>query len=178
MERREALRNLALSIWGLMLLPGCDIGRSKLTPQEMSPLSLTPLQDEALTEAVDTLLPATDTPGAVDLHVHDFVQKIMADCYEKEEQDEFVKGLSLLQDKAKESFGTSFGASSKEQRIDLMTSFEQSEEELPQNFFARLKELTILGYSTSEYVMTNLTNYNMVPGHFHGCVPVSSKKSS
>jgi hypothetical protein len=178
MERREALRNMALSIWGLMLLPGCDIGRSKLKPQEMGPLSLSPLQDEALTEAVDTFIPTTDTPGAVDLNVHNFIQKIMADCYEKEEQEEFIKGLSLLQDQAKEKCGTSIGTCSKEQRIDLLASFEQSEEELPKKFYSRLKELTILGYTTSEYVMTNLTNYTMVPGHYYGCVPVTDKKSS
>lgn len=177
MERREALRNMALSIWGLMLLPGCDMGRSK-APQEMSPLSLSPLQDEALTEAVDTLIPATDTPGAVDLNVHNFIQKILADCYEKDEQEEFIKGLSFLQRQSKEKYGVTFGACSREQRIHLLTDFEQSEEELSKNFFSLLKELTILGYTTSEYVLTNLTNYNMVPGHYYGCVPVSSKKSS
>jgi hypothetical protein len=89
-----------------------------------------------------------------------------------------VKGLSLLQKRSEEKFGATFGATTKDQRIELLTNFEQSEEDLPQNFYSRLKELTILGYTTSEYILTNLTNYNMVPGHYYGCVPVSSKKSS
>jgi hypothetical protein len=28
---------------------------------------------------------------------------------------------------------------------------------------------------TSEYVMTNLTHYEMIPGRYHGCVPVAAK---
>lgn len=161
---------MAISVWGLMLLPGCDIGRSDAANGGNGPLSLSASQDEALKWAVDTLIPTTDTPGAVDLDVHHFVQNILKHCYEEEARKDFVKGLDLLQRHAKDDCKSEFGTCSKEQRIQLLHDFEQSEEERKESFYALLKELTILGYTTSEYVMTNLTNYTMVPGHFNGCV--------
>jgi hypothetical protein len=34
-----------------------------------------------------------------------------------------------------------------------------------------VKELTILGYYTSEYVMTNMLDHHPVPGRYDGCIP-------
>ena len=40
------------------------------------------------------------------------------------------------------------------------------------DFFNFLKQLTVLAYTTSEYVLTNHYNYVMAPGHYYGCVNV------
>jgi hypothetical protein len=174
MERRELLKKMAFSVWGLMLLPGCDLGKSKSI--SVSPLSLSDLQMEALTEAVDTLIPSNDTPGAVDLQVHQFIDNILFHCYEKEEQEIFLRGLDSLQEKSRENYSITLGACSKEQMIEILINLELSNEEAEKKFYFLLKELTILGYTTSEYVMTKLSDYEMMPGHFYGCVPVNPSK--
>lgn len=174
MERREALKSMAFAVWGLILLPGCNVGGSTEVIQEGSPLSLNSTQSHALKYAVDTIIPTTDTPGAVDLDVHRFVEKILAHCYEPEVREDFIKGLNVLQEKSQKEFKKEFQEVSKDERIKILESLENSEDEIPETFFSLIKELTILGYSTTEYVMKNLTNYTMTPGHFYGCVPLKT----
>ena len=45
---------------------------------------------------VETIIPATDTPGAKALNVHQFIQKMVADCYAKTAQETLQKGLDSL----------------------------------------------------------------------------------
>ena len=177
MERRVVIRHLAVAAAGLVLLPGCDMGSKKVKAQTLEPY-LSADQEHLLAEVVDTIIPATDTPGAKDLNVHIFVQKMVTDCYEKDVQDNLVKGLGTVEATARKGYGNAFASLSDSQRIDVLTGMEQSEKEEQKAFFELVKELTIFGYTTSEYVMTNLTDYTPVPGHYYGCVPVPSKKAA
>ena len=40
-------------------------------------------------------------------------------------------------------------------------------------FFHQIKELTVVGYFTSEIVGRTVLHYDPVPGRFQGCVPIS-----
>lgn len=172
MKRRVALKSMATAVGGLMVLPAWANGWSKASALPVQPyLSLQ--QDELLAEIVDTIIPATDIPGAKALNVHSFVQKMVADCYEKEVQENLVKGLSTVEHMAQQSFGQSYGACDTAQRVELLTQMELADKAEQKEFFALVKELTIKGYMTSEYVMVNHANYTMVPGHYYGCVPVT-----
>lgn len=173
MQRRIALKNIATAA-GMMMLPAWANGWSKKDVTSAQPyLSLN--QDQLLAEIVETIIPATDTPGAKALHVHNFVQKMIADCHEEEVQKNLVKGLNAVESLAKQQFGTSFDSSNTTQRIEVLTRMEQSDDADQKAFYLLVKDLTIQGYMTSEYVMTKHTNYTMVPGHYYGCVPVSTK---
>jgi hypothetical protein len=37
-----------------------------------------------------------------------------------------------------------------------------------------MKGYTLRGYATSEYYLTNIRDYKILPGKFKGCVPVSN----
>ncbi len=174
MRRRVALKNMATAVGGLIILPAWASGWNKATVLPIQPY-LSPRQDELLAEIVETFIPATDTPGAKALNVHTFIQKMIADCYEEEVQQNLVKGLDIVEDLARQSFSKSFGTCDATQRIDVLTRMEQAVEPDRTAFYSLIKRLTIKGYTTSEYVMTNLTNYQMVPGHYYGCVPVPVK---
>jgi hypothetical protein len=39
-------------------------------------------------------------------------------------------------------------------------------------FFARMKELTWIGFFTSELIGENYLNYDPVPGVYDGCIPL------
>ena len=43
----------------------------------------------------------------------------------------------------------------------------------PPHFFKNMKELTVLGFCTSEEGATNFLKYEAVPGAYHGCIPYS-----
>ena len=177
MRRRVALRNIALSVGGLIALPAWANNWHQESVQLTQPF-LSPRQEKLLTTVVDTILPVTDTPGAKDLNVHGFVQKMLADCYEKEVQDNFRQGLDTLDSLAKQTFNKSFGASDTTQRIELLKMMELATDANQKEFFTLVKKLTVQGYTTSEYYLTKHTNYNMIPGHFYGCVPAPSPITS
>ena len=175
MNRRVALKSLAWAAIGAMVLPGCDTrGWNEKSVQTADSL-LSPEQRRLLAEITETFIPATDTPGAKELGVHQYIQKIVADCYDEEVQAKFVKELDGVQRLAKSKFGKSFAEGSSEERALVFEQMEASSEEDQQAFYALVKELTIQGYMTSEYVMTKLTKYEMVPGRYLGCVRASSK---
>lgn len=177
MNRRVVIRNMALAVTGLVLLPGCDLSSKKATAQELQPY-LSPSQEGLLAHVVDTIIPATDTPGAKDLNVHLFIQKMVIDCYEKEAQANLSKGLDGLKAKAEKKHGQVFEACSTDERIALLRDMEQSDETSESEFYKLVKGLTVRGYMNSEYVMMNLTNYQAVPGHYYGCVPVNQESFS
>ncbi len=128
-------------------------------------------QADTLVDIVDTLIPASDTPGAKALNVPDFVQKMLADCYEPAVQQKVRDGLDGVYTMAKASFGQSFSACDTTQRLDVLKQLQAAPEATKQEMYALIKNLTIQGYTTSEYVMTKFLNYNMIPGHYYGCVP-------
>jgi len=158
---------------GLISLPAWANGWSRATVTA-SPAYLSPAQDALLAEMVETIIPATDTPGAKELGVHQFVQKMVADCYEKQVLTSFAKGVDALEETAKKKSGKTFAALDKAGRTELLGNLEAAGGE-GKDFYALVKGLTIRGYMTSEYVMTNLTHYELIPGRYHGCVPVPAK---
>ena len=170
MERRIAVKQMALIAGGLLALPAWANAWTKASVAADHAI-LDPTQAEILTEVIDTLIPASDTLGAKALNVPDFVQKMLADCYEPAVQQNVKEGLDALQSIAKADFGQSFATCDTTQRLDLLRKMQAAPEANRKEVYALIKNLTIQGYTTSEYVMTKFLNYNMVPGHYHGCVP-------
>ncbi|WP_035332842.1 gluconate 2-dehydrogenase subunit 3 family protein [Dyadobacter crusticola] len=170
MERRVALKSMALAVGALANLPAWASGWSKESLNGNSFLAAD--QSKTLAAIVETIIPKTDTPGAGELGVADFAQKMVKDCYDSKTQTSFASGISKLDEESVQKFGKSFAEASKDQRLQLVQSLEKSQDFDDRGFFSLLKNLTIQGYMTSEYVMTNITHYEMVPARFHGCVPV------
>lgn len=155
---------------GLVALPAWADG---WTGQQLPKATLlTPAEGNLLAEVVETIIPVTDTPGAKELGVHQFVEKMIADCYDKKTQDSFTSGLAVLDTQSQQTFRKPFIEGSAQQRIHILEGMELSDDPAKKAFFGLVKGLTIQGYMSSQYVMTNLTHYEMIPGRFHGCVPV------
>lgn len=173
MQRRVALKNMAAAV-GLMSLPAWASGWTKSTVAAGTPTALTSGQEALLAEIVETVIPTTDTPGAKELGVHQFVQKMVADCFEKKVQEGFANGLAQVEETAKKNGAPSFVALDPAGRIQLLQGLEAGGGP-GKEFYDLVKGLTIRGYLSSEYVMTNLTGYEMMPGRYHGCVPVAVK---
>lgn len=174
MERRVVLKSLAIAAGSLVSLPAWANGWSKASVLPTQPyLSLA--ESELLATLVDTILPTTDTPGAKALNVHLFVEKMVADCYEKPFQETFKNGLQAIDPITMKQYGRSFLTCDTPQRLSIIRQFQTSADATEKEFFSTLKSLTIQGYTTSEYVMTKHLNYVMAPGHYYGCVPLGVK---
>ena len=174
MERRSALITLAGAVGGLISLPIWASGWTSETVRPTHHLSSSG-QNDLLADIVETIIPVTDTPGAKALNVHQFVQKMVTDCFDRPAQELFVKGLGLMDELSKKSFGKSFGEGDVTQRTALLTQMSQSADVAQKDFYSMVKNLTIRGYMNSEYVMTNLMHFEFIPGRYHGCVPFVAK---
>lgn len=171
MQRRSAIKNLALTIGGTIVLPAWANAWSKETLQNGT-FKITYAEGTLLAEIVETIIPKTDTPGAKELGADKFILKMVADCYDKKSQEIFAKGLILVDELSKKENGKTFVESDSKQRLEVLKKMSTSQNSDEKGFLQLVKGLTIDGYLVSEYVMTNLRIFEMVPGRYHGCVPI------
>jgi hypothetical protein len=168
MERRTVIKNICIGLGSLASLPTWASGWHHGTLDVTDSFN----NEKLLAELVETLIPTTDSLGAKGLGVHQFVQKMITDCYDKQAQTDFEQILSTINSLSIKAFGKSFVEGDAKQRLELLQSLAQSQDKMVQKFYQTLRGLTIQGYTSSEYYMTRFTDYEMAPARFHGCVPV------
>ncbi len=179
MNRRDAISRVALMLGGsvigsdLFLQFGCTPKANKINA----------LFDEnqlkILDEIAETILPQTSTPGAKAAKVGQFMTVMVQDCYTKEDQEVFVEGISSLDNASDKQFGKRFLETSADQRTELLTKLDKEQNEFqakkkpeePNHYFRMMKELTLLGFFTSQVGATKVLRYIPVPGKFEGCIP-------
>jgi len=134
---------------------------------------------------VDTIIPATDSPGAKEAGVGDFVIKMVADCSNKKSQNKFISGLSDLADYTNDHFKKKFNECSLAERTKALAYFEKEAEPYPglmgkvshrflgDPFFSTLKKYTVLGYCTSEAGATKALAYDYIPGKYIGTISLA-----
>lgn len=128
--------------------------------------------DEALLEAlVETLIPATDTPGGRELLLHLFVLKMVDACHGPEDQQAFAEGVRTFTGWSKGELGVHFVEAEKKAREGLLVRVEEAGNAAG-TFFSLVKRRAIQGYMNSQYVMTNLIKYELVPGRYDGYFPM------
>jgi hypothetical protein len=144
----------------------------------------------------DVIIPRTDTPGAVDAGVPAFIVMMMQECYPEEDQKQFHDGLAAFDKWSNDQYGDHFlQLAAKEQEtavsdldkqilgnhtLETLTDESHQQQGLTErknqldndlNFYRKLKELTLLGFFTSEPGATETLRYIQVPGRYDGCVP-------
>lgn len=164
MERRTILKNLGFSIlafsqlpsWAKSWQPDFSENNYKFLSSESS---------ESLIILIDTIIPGGEIPGAKDLEVGKFIEKMLADCYTPEVRKSVEGFLSEVNNQ-------NLDKKSASEKILLIENWQKSSEKSIREAINLIKNLCIQGYSTSELVMTQYLNYEMAPGHFYGCVTV------
>jgi hypothetical protein len=191
MNRRDALARVALLMGGAVIggdyfLTGCSPASSdkqagdtkdKAAVNNFKPLS--PEQTAYLTEVADTILPATKTPGAKAANVGSFMAVMVRDCYKPEDQKIFMDGMAKLEEASQKQNSKGFLESTPAQRTALLTALDTEQKnysktkkpEEPNHYFRMMKELSLLGFFTSEVGATQVLRYLPVPGKYDGNVP-------
>ena len=171
MKRRYAIKNLSITLGGLVILPVWASNGSLHTIGSVATPSDS--NEILLAEIVETVIPQTDTPGAKSLKIHQFVKRMINDCYEVEAHNTLNQGLVKTDEWARQLYLKSFIDCDVKQRTNVFTKMEDSTDMTIKQFTQMIKHLTVLGYTNSEYYMTNILQYQMAPGFYHGCVPVT-----
>ena len=177
--RREAIRRVSGLFGGAALigqsawLAGCEGSFYARRGTLFLPAEVT-----LLDEIADTILPATKTPGAKAAQVGFFIATMVTDTYDPGEQRIFRDGLETLERESLTQNGGGFMASSPAQRLALLERIDRETIDYlrtPGNadrphYFRMIKELTLLGYFTSEIGYTQAMRYAETPGRFEPCI--------
>jgi hypothetical protein len=178
-NRRTAIRQLALLSASAALLPSC-MGNHSKPDLVLNNFTVNGDGQRTLDALTATLIPTTDTPGARETGASLFIFKMLDDCSSKKDQDNFFKGLKQLDEVSRKTTGGTFVEANGVQREVILTGIGNKQfpgDEL--NFFySTARKLTILSYSSSQYFLTKVHVYELVPGRWHGCVPVTASSSS
>ena len=138
------------------------------------PTSFSTSSPETLAAVADTIIPAGNSIGALSVGVDKFLQKLLANCYEKDVQENVDKQLSALDASARSTYGNTFTGCDQSQRQSLLTKFANSDDTHEKDFFTLIKSETIRGFNTSREVMLQYLKYKILPGHYYGCVDVKA----
>ena len=188
MNRRNALRQTGLLAGSTTLTPSllALLQSCQATPRlDWQPQFLT--EDEALFLAafVDTLLPRTDTPGALDVKTDMFMDKVFAETYNSEAQQQIRKNMADFNAEVIQQFGAPFAELSPADRSAVFQAAEADSgkfngqvwgtavgEQAPVGFYRSLKSMVLGAYLSSEEVGTKVLRYDPIPGDYDGCLPL------
>ena len=177
MTRREAIQR-AVALSGLALTSPAIIaaleGCRTETSLDWEPQFLSPEQVKVVGKIANRILPPTDTLGALDVGVDRFIDTMVTVMFPEAYQQAFVQQLDdfSLQDAA----FVDDDEATQDQKLRLLAQThaqaKAADPTLPPTFFQLIKQLTLLGYFTSEAVMEHQLNYHAIPGKYQACIPL------
>jgi len=180
MDRREAVKYISLimgsaMVGGTVLINGCRQSPSGkegfFSDNEIS----------FLDEIGETIIPTTDSPGAKAAKIGAFMSVMVNDIYDEAEQQIFIAGMTAIQEQSLSRFERDFMQLSSAEKHQLLNDLDVEQKayyntkrgEEPPHFFRMMKELTLLGYFTSEIGCTQARRYTPVAGKYEGCLDYS-----
>lgn len=166
MNRRELLRAAIGSGAGIALI---GLQRACLAAADLdaSPRHLV-LEDherEILAAISECIIPATDTPGAVEAGVPQFAELILSDWHTADERRPVLEGMAKLDADCNAAYDRGFAACSVAERTQALAATEGS------TMFTMLKAIVVNGYFTSEAGASSLPGGgNPMPGVYREVV--------
>lgn len=126
-----------------------------------------------LTVLAGTILPATDTPGAVEVGVPSTLQDLLSSWGEDNIRAHWRGGLAQL--KTALDSGGNFTTLPPERQTEVLSIYDAKafKSETQEQFYKDLKRTVTMAYYMSESGASAELNYDPVPGGFRGCVPYS-----
>ncbi len=178
MNRRDALQKTLALMAGLISAPTMAAilaEPNSATERALALQEFTPKIASLLAEIVETIIPTTNTPGAKAAGVHEFIPMMLADCYSEKERKNVLAGIADIDIKSDKAYKKSFIELSQEQKNEVFRKFEEeafAQKGGDRHAYFTIKDLTLLGYFTSEIGATQALEYVAVPGRYDGCVPL------
>ena len=200
MNRRDFLQCAAVMVGGASI---SQLGFS-LTEEQMTYLASAPDyssknadllstgQRKIIAAMAETIIPRTETPGAIDAGVPHFIELMVADWFNDQEREIFMSGLKAMESEIPKKYGKSFDALPAEQQAVILDSMEKAASDSSwyqqgntqrafvsdAPFICQVKELTAWGFFTSEVGATQVLRSNIMPMRFDGDIALSPNDSS
>jgi len=204
MKRRQALKNIGLGagifIVGpstLSLLQSC-----KNEPEyDWQPTFLSASHGFALQRILDVILPATDTPGASDLNIAQFIDAYMDQVADEKRRERFEQSAGSFSKAFKAEYDKEQGEGKDEEFENLIKKYlkatpakkeeyakrntetqdaqkQESDMEIDADagayaYLTTVREMGIWAWKNSEEIGENVLWYDPIPGQYIPCGPVS-----
>lgn len=184
-NRREALKRVAWLMGGTVsasAILAIEKGYSATTSVGSKPAILRPPQVAIVSAVAEIMIPRTDTPGAIDVGVPGFIDLMLKDVYTQKDRERYLAGVAEFDAAAQGEQGRKFVELESPQQVALVRKFHDAavgEErrlhhphhaDLQRPFILMTKELTLLGFFTSQVGATQVLQYVAVPGSYHACL--------
>lgn len=183
MERRLLLQRAALLI-GAATLPA---GKLLAAPVRKAKAVMSAPQLELLSAVADTIVPVTDTPGAIAANVPTMVEGMLRDWAAPATRTAMIAALDRIDGAAMAGAGKAFVALGPEERLAVLKSHDTASlkpvpgepdplSPLPAAAdpgYARLKELIVVLYYQSEIALTTELTYEHAPGKWQPSIPLT-----
>ena len=198
MTRREVVQRVAALLGGAALVGGDRLFAFSFEPAVIEKAmaqgagALTAADVALLDEIAETILPETSTPGAKAAKAGAFMALMVTEAYDERARQVFQQGLRQLDEACRQAHAVSFMQASAAQRLSLVEALDReqhavmedrapkrrvrapgapAESDEPAHYFRMMKELTLLGYFTSEIGCTRAMRYVESPGRFDPNAP-------
>lgn len=186
--RREAILRVSALLGGVALV-GQSAMLSGCGRQTPAGAVFTETDVAFLDEVAETILPETGTPGAKAAAVGSFIALMVADTYDAREQQVFRDGMRTLDKECRGMHGASFMSATPAERLALLEKLDTGQmqymkahaddaDDAPAHYFRMMKELTLLGYFTSEIGYNQAMRYVETPGRYDPCAPYAPGEKS
>ncbi len=188
MKRRQAIGVLGGVAAGPLVMPSAAFAElldwsqrvRRSRTESSSPSHLTPPRTRVMVALAEVIIPATDTPGASEAGVTDFVAALVDGWLDEDHRDRFLAGLDTVDPAARERFGADFADCTAEQRSEYVGDLDAELTRLREDpgasvsryFFHDVKRFTITAYFTSEVGLAALGHRTSFRT-FEGCVPLT-----
>ena len=194
MQRRDVLRLLATGT-ALQLTPFNMLAFARearaLVAEQPSPRTLNPREYATAKTMAELIIPRTDTPGATDVGVADFIDLILTEWCDDSERERFLKGFAEVDARSQALFGGDFTSLTAMQQSQVLINLGQemgedrsrrsrrvSRSAPSPEFYPMFRRLTLTAYFTSEAGATQALNFEIIPGGYRGCDGLDSKDAA
>ena len=196
--RREAMHRVLALMGGLALVAeerlfACSVDSVALAQATSHGVgTFTPADVALLDEIAETILPQTSTPGAKAAKTGAFMALMVTDAYTQAQRQVFTVGMRQVDAACTAATGVSFMSASPAQRLTVVQALDREQKAVmdarrpaptnrapapepdpdePAHYFRMMKELTLLGFFTSEVGCTKVLRYIEAPGRYDPCAP-------
>ncbi len=145
---------------------------------------LTPPRARVMEALAEVIIPATDTPGASEAGVTDFVAALVDGWLADDDRDRFLAGLDTVDPACQGRFGSPFAecppgdqaAFVRELDDELTRLREDPTADETQHFFHDIKRFAVTAYFTSD-VGLDAIGYRTTFRTFEGCAPLTAAET-
>jgi hypothetical protein len=180
MDRREAVRILG-AITAVPFLPGTVEASAVVAERVHKAIqgggarfrTFDLAQQELVSRLVDTIIPRTDTPGALDVRVPEFIDHVVTDWASERERRALLDGLADIDARVQALGLPTFASLGAARQAGLLRSLdaERAATSGAGHAFGQVKSLAVYGYFTSEAVQRDVLRTPVFFSAFDGCAP-------